>query len=193
VPDLKEAATSLAHSIRELGRQSHAAVAMRLITMLEYDLERCLLRTFRPLNRKMRKRLFDAYGPIATFAAKIDLTLALGITTEATHKELHKMRKIRNAFAHSRDGLSLDTEPVKTLFYTLARPAGITGSYLEQFVKCGVLIDDELEAYLVSKGETEDVSRALKKASEISETPKEEAIPTPPLAASDSQIVNSEA
>ena len=53
----------LADSIKELGRPSHASVVMRIITILEYDLERCLLRTFRPLNREMRKRLFDAYGP----------------------------------------------------------------------------------------------------------------------------------
>jgi hypothetical protein len=176
MPDLKEVGKNLGEAIILLNRQSHASVAMRLITILEYDLERCLLRTFRPLNREMRKRLFDAYGPVSTFAAKIDLAHALGITSEAMHRELHKMRKIRNAFAHSRDGLSLDAEPVKTLFYTLARPAGITGTYAEQFVKCGELIDDELEAYLVSKGETEDL-RALK---EIPEVLPNDAIPTPP-------------
>jgi DNA-binding MltR family transcriptional regulator len=109
----------------------------------------------------MKKRLFDAYGPVSTFAAKIDLAFALGITTEAIHQELNKMRRIRNAFAHTKDGVSLDTEPVKAMFYTLARPADIAGSYLEQFTKCGVLIDDHLEAYLVSKGETEDL-RLLK-------------------------------
>jgi hypothetical protein len=176
MPDLTEAAKKLAEALILTHRQSHAAIVMRLITILEYDLERCLVRTFRPLNRAMRKRLFDAYGPVSTFAAKIDLAHALGITSEAAHKELHKMRKMRNAFAHSRAGLSLDTEPVKTLFYTLARPAGITGSYADQFVKCGLLIDDELEAYLVSKGETEDL-RAIR---EIPDEPPRDAIPTPP-------------
>jgi hypothetical protein len=51
---------------------------------------------------ELKKRLFAAYGPLSSFAAKIDLAFALEITTEATHKELHKMRKIRNAFAHTK-------------------------------------------------------------------------------------------
>jgi hypothetical protein len=42
------------------------------------------------------------------------------------------------------------------------------------------VIDDELEAYLVSMGETEDVERALKKPAEISTPKDEEAIPTEP-------------
>jgi hypothetical protein len=107
--------------------------------------------------------LFDAYGPINTFAAKIDIAYALDITNDATHQELNKMRKIRNEFAHAKKSLSLDTEPIKTLFHTLVRPPGITGSYLQQFVQCGVVLDDYLEAFLVRMGETKDL-RVLEKS-----------------------------
>jgi len=99
MPDLKKASSTLADSIIAVGRQTHGTIVMQLTAMLEYDLERCLVRKFRPLNRKLKKGLFEAYGPLSSFAAKIDLAFALDITTEATHKELHKMRKIRNAFA----------------------------------------------------------------------------------------------
>jgi hypothetical protein len=62
----------------------------------------------------------------------------LGITTDEINVELNKIRKIRNLFAHAKASVSLDTEPIKSIFYTLARPPGITGRYLEQFVKCGI-------------------------------------------------------
>ncbi len=181
MPNLDEAASNLTKSIIESSRQNHATIVMVLITTLEFDLERCLLRSFRPLNGEMKKRIFGAYGPASSFAAKIDLAFALGITTEAVHQELNKMRKIRNAFAHTKHRLSLDTEPVKTMFYALARPADIKGTYPQQFVKCGVLIDDHLEAYLVSKGETEDL-RALEKPSETTDDElTKDAKPTAPL------------
>ena len=176
--DMSKTGTALGEAILALGRQSHGSIVMQQIAILEYDLERCLVRKFRPLNRELKDQLFGGYGPLNTFAAKIDLAFALNILAEATHKELHKIRKIRNEFAHTKKELSLDTEPVKALFYKLVRPAGITGNYIQQFVKCGSVIDDELEAYLLSMGETEDL-RALKKPAEMS-TPKDEAIPTEP-------------
>jgi hypothetical protein len=180
MPDPKKAPGSLGDAITRLLRDSHGSHVMQFTAILEYDLERCLVQKFRPLNRAQHKRLFEAYGPLSSFAAKIDLAFALEITTEAAYIELHKMRKIRNEFAHTKEMLSLDTEPVKSLFYKLARPAGITGNYVEQFGKCALLIDRELEAYLLSMGETEAL-RAQKQPAEMS-VPKDEAIPTEPPA-----------
>ena len=65
---------------------------MRLISIIEYDLERSIKYKFRPLSNKMTKRLFDD-GPISSFAAKIDLAYALDITADATHQELNKISK----------------------------------------------------------------------------------------------------
>jgi len=118
-------------------------------------------------------------GPISSFAAKIDMAYALGITADEVNLELNKIRKIRNLFAHAKASASLDTEPIKSIFYKLERPPGITGSYLDQFVKCGLAVDDHLEAYLVSMGETEDL-RMLKKATQ--EDQKKEETPTDPAA-----------
>lgn len=172
--------TTLGEAISALGRQGHVSIVMMLTSTLEYDLERCLLRTFQPLNKGMNKRLFGAYGPAGTFAAKIDLAFALGIITQAVHDELNKMRKIRNAFAHSKKRLSLDTEPVKSMFYTLVRPAGIKGTFADQFVQCGILIDDHLEAYLVSKGETEDLRALETPAADGTQTVEKDPTPIAP-------------
>jgi hypothetical protein len=138
-------------------REYCGRIVVRVTSIIEYDLERSIKWKFRPLNTKMNGRLFGAYGPINTFAAKIDVAYGLDITNDATHQELHKMRKIRNAFAHTKKELSLDTEPIKKLFYTLVRPPGITGSYLQQFVQCGFVLDDYLEAFLVRMGEMRDL------------------------------------
>jgi hypothetical protein len=165
--DLKASFTKLTESIIRTERQSHAAIVITLTSIIAYDLERSIKWKFRPLNKAMRERLFEGYGPISTFAAKIDIAYALDITNDAIHQELNKMRNIRNKFAHTKKSLSLDTEPIKTLFYTLVRPPGVTGSYLQQFVQCGVVIDDYLEASLVRMGETEDLRVLEQKPLEI--------------------------
>jgi hypothetical protein len=160
--DLKEAFTQLANSIIRSERQGHAAVVMRMTSILEYDLERSIKWEFRSLNKQMSDRLFGLYRPLSTFAAKIDIAYALEITTDDIHAELNIMRRIRNEFAHTKHSLSLDLDPIKTLFNKLKRPASITGSYLHQFVKCALVLDDHLEAFLVEMGETNDL-RALAK------------------------------
>jgi hypothetical protein len=168
--DLKESLANLTDSIIRTERQSHAGIVVTITSILEYDLERSIKWKFRPLNKAMKKRLFDsAYAPIGTFAAKIDIAYALDITSDAVHQELNKMRKIRNEFAHTTKPLSLDTEPIKALFLTLARPPGITGSYLQQFAQCGVVLDDYLEAFLIRMGETEDLRVLEQKPLEVVE------------------------
>ena len=102
------------------------------------------------------------------------MAFALDITTTEIHDELHKIRKIRNALSHSKSRLSLDAEPMRTLFYQLKRPPKITGTFIQQFVECGVVIDKFLEAFLLRMGETEDLSILKKEASE------EESLPSPP-------------
>jgi hypothetical protein len=157
MPDLQEAITQFANSIIRSERQGHAAMVMRITSILEYDLERSIKWEFRLLNKQMSDRLFGISRPLGTFAAKIDIAYALEITTDDIHAELNIMRRIRNEFAHAKHSLSLDQEPIKTLFNKLKRPPGITGSYLQQFVKCGLVLDDFLEAFLVEMGETNDL------------------------------------
>jgi len=116
MPDLAEAFGNLAKSIAQSEKRSHAAFVVRLTSVLEFDLERCIKWKFRALNKDMNNRLFEGYGPLSTFAAKIDVAYALDITTDAIHRELNLMRRIRNNFAHSKDALSLDQEPIKKCF-----------------------------------------------------------------------------
>jgi hypothetical protein len=52
MPDLQEAFTKLANSIIRSERQGHAAMVMRITSILEYDLERSIKWEFRSLNNR---------------------------------------------------------------------------------------------------------------------------------------------
>ena len=58
-------------------------------------------------------KLFDGYGPIASFSARIEISLGLGLISRDEHSDLHLIRKIRNVFAHEMDHeLSFTTQAI---------------------------------------------------------------------------------
>jgi hypothetical protein len=60
--------------------------------------------------------LFEGYGPLASFYAKIDLACALNILSTDMRLDFHIIRSIRNDFAHTVEGITfLDDEVVKKL------------------------------------------------------------------------------
>jgi len=74
------------------------------------------------LERLVRHRLVDGadeslfhgrYGPLATFAAKIDIARAIGLISETEAEDMHQIRKVRNAFSHSLGPLSYADSPVR--------------------------------------------------------------------------------
>lgn len=59
------------------------------------------------------KALFEGYGPLASFSARIDVCLGLGIISLDECRDLHLIRKIRNTFAHEMDHtLTFTSKPV---------------------------------------------------------------------------------
>jgi hypothetical protein len=139
-------------------RMTHAAVVVTAAAILDQTLERAIKTQLPGTTKVLSKKIFEDFGPLHSFSAKIDMAHALGITSDFVHIELGKIRKMRNSFSHSEKLLSLDTEPVKTLFYGLTRPPGTTGNYPQQFLACMLVIDDFLEKFLFRMGITEDLS-----------------------------------
>jgi hypothetical protein len=156
--DLKKSTSNLANALIQAHRMSHASVVVSAAAILEHDLERGIKTRLRPLDNTMTRRIFGAYSPLGTFAAKIDMAYALDITTTAIHLELNKVREIRHKFSHSPSILSLDKEPVLPIFNSLVRPPGATGNYSEVFMACIISLDDFLEKYLLRMGITDDLS-----------------------------------
>jgi DNA-binding MltR family transcriptional regulator len=56
--------------------------------------------------------LFEGYGPLATFNAKIDIGFALGIYGTVTRSDLHIVRKIRNDFAHTLEPITFTDQHI---------------------------------------------------------------------------------
>jgi DNA-binding MltR family transcriptional regulator len=80
--------------------------------ILDALLERLLRKSMLP---NYSDPLFGTYGPLGSFAVKIDLAVALGILTPTEGADLHTIRKIRNAFAHQIDPLEFSRQPIVNL------------------------------------------------------------------------------
>jgi hypothetical protein len=72
-------------------------------------------------------RLFEGYAPLATFAAKIDMSLALGLIPTHTHEDLRTIKRLRNIFAHKPDAVNFETSQIKDIcerFHSVKRSDG---------------------------------------------------------------------
>ena len=93
------------HKVEELGpywaqmkREGDRACAVLSATVLEALLEKILRKYMLP---EVPDDLFSGHGPLASFAAKIDFAFYLGLISKSDHAELHRIRDIRNEFAHA--------------------------------------------------------------------------------------------
>lgn len=57
----------------------------------------------------------NSNAPLGSFSARIDLSYCLGLIGENERKDLHRIRKIRNRFAHDLHGLTFDDQEIVTL------------------------------------------------------------------------------
>jgi DNA-binding MltR family transcriptional regulator len=80
--------------------------------ILENQLEILLRKSMLPEHSEP---LFGTYGPLSSFAAKIDLAVALALLSAEDAADLHNIRKIRNAFAHQIDSLKFSKPPIVDL------------------------------------------------------------------------------
>ena len=64
---------------RQLKDESDRGTAIIGGSIVEHSLERLLLERLRPLSKKQKERLFDGFGPLASFASKIEIGFALNL------------------------------------------------------------------------------------------------------------------
>jgi hypothetical protein len=99
---------------------------------IEDALEECL-RFYLKHNDEAVGRLFDVGEPaLGTFSAKIDLCAAMGIVGPRAYKDLGRIRKIRNLFAHrmllQEQKLSFQTQQIADLCAALDGPTSYIGT-----------------------------------------------------------------
>jgi hypothetical protein len=70
-------------------------------------------------NKALFNSFFKGMGPLATFAAKINMAVLLGIFDEESARPLHTIRRIRNDFAHSTRPLDFSSQHIAALCQNL--------------------------------------------------------------------------
>lgn len=79
---------------------SQAAMAIYTSQLVENILEGSLASKLTISSNNFKDQLFEGYGPLSTFTAKIDIARALGILDEETYRILRIIKTIRNEVAH---------------------------------------------------------------------------------------------
>jgi hypothetical protein len=157
VSDAKKNSQSLKSLAQHVGRLSESGTVLVATSLLDTELERAIKAIMRPLNSELKGKLFKGYGPLATFSARIDIAYALKIVNKDVQRELHKMRDIRNAFAHTVIIQTLDSEKVRPLFVKLNAPTNPKSDHnLDVFIAC---VEDLLICLETSMGGSDDISK----------------------------------
>lgn len=95
------------------------SIVIMSVTVLEDWVASAIKTKMRSLGNTMDERLFRGYGPLSTFAAKIDIGYALNLFGQETHNDLRALKDIRNAFAHTPDPLFFRSTQLAPLFQKL--------------------------------------------------------------------------
>lgn len=74
------------------------------------------------LNPALEARLFSGYGALADFSGRIDMALALKIITPRGGRDLHRVRKIRNDFAHDATPMNFESQRIRAICKNLEWP-----------------------------------------------------------------------
>lgn len=99
--------------VETLMKESDRGCAIFGAAILHDDLGRLLREFFRKDPRSVKQvidPLFEAYRPLASFQARIDLAYSLALIRRSTFDKLHVVRKLRNEFAHESGLIDFDDE-----------------------------------------------------------------------------------
>jgi DNA-binding MltR family transcriptional regulator len=99
----------------------------------------------RPLSAEMKKRLFDGYGPLSSFSAKIDLSYALQIVPKDKYVDLVTIRKIRNQFAHSMSLVNFESPEIRATFKKFSNFDATATDYQRYYLRKLKEIDSHLD------------------------------------------------
>lgn len=98
--------------IAEMDTDGPRGAAILGAVLVEESLRLLLVANMRCTNRATADSLFGPMKPLSSFSAKIDLGFALGHYGDRTKCDLHRVREIRNAFAHARRLIDFSTPEV---------------------------------------------------------------------------------
>jgi DNA-binding MltR family transcriptional regulator len=102
----------IAAHVKDLHRRTQAGHALVGVSIMDNILKEALLARMVDLSNTTTADLFEGYGPLASFSAKIDVAFALGVISKETRGQLLLIKRIRNAFAHTTDYLDFNSPAI---------------------------------------------------------------------------------
>jgi mannitol operon repressor len=111
-------AEDLSKFVEELRRETDRGLPLVGATLVDEKLLETL-NAFFVKGKAAERLLSDNNGPLGMFSSRIDACFALGLIDEFEHQEISLIRKVRNEFAHSKHGLSFQSEPIRGLCSSL--------------------------------------------------------------------------
>lgn len=124
---------------RMIVRHMHSAIAIWGAAQLDHRLRWLLEEAMPHLSKTLRDKIFEGFGPLSSFSARIDVAFAFGLIDGDLRADLHKMRDLRNAFAHSPETLRLsEGKPLTILqkFSTYSPGKNSLVVYLDKYNEC---------------------------------------------------------
>lgn len=106
------------HFFKADSNESDRGVALVAAELFNVTLERLLNWRFRgAIEQKPNwvSPLFEVFGPLSTFSAKINICFATELITLWMAEDLHLLRKIRNQFAHSLEAKTFSDPGISAL------------------------------------------------------------------------------
>jgi len=97
---------------KEIETASDRHFAILAATDTENLLQEAILLSLPQQDKETTERLTGDRGSVNSFSQKIDLGFALALYDKATQSDLHRIRAIRNAFAHTFMPIDFDTPQV---------------------------------------------------------------------------------
>jgi DNA-binding MltR family transcriptional regulator len=144
------AISDLQPKVTLLATSTHSHITIMGATGLDNALELAILTKMRNLGRDMKDRIFDGYGPLSSFAAKIDVAYALQIIPQEFYDSLRIINRIRVKFAHSKQFLSFQDNEISSMIDSLPSLDLTIADRKDRFVKIIAELKTHLEGLSVT-------------------------------------------
>jgi hypothetical protein len=105
--------------------QNDRSTAIVTGAKVEYELGQALCRLFTTPSKTLIAKMFNGFGQLATFSAKIEFGTAMGMYGSITTNDLNVIKLVRNEFAHDPSAISFETNTIEEMCNKLRFPTKI--------------------------------------------------------------------
>ena len=137
-------------AIKEIETGTDRATGIVASAFVEDHLTTVLRKRFHQ-DEDLLNRLFKGEGPLASFSVKINMAFLIGLFSNRATSDLHRIRKIRNAFAHNVANDSFTKPPIKDIAMDLSIP-----DWYALELKADTIDDDPAAAFTIKIPSDED-------------------------------------